>query len=143
MSTSVVTTIRPNKGFSLIEMMVAMVVLSLSLGVLYQAVSGATRNVGVAGEYLEATMLAESLLNDFAIPLEADITQAGNFQSYTWRVSTLPAPVASNVSWPEGGGSGVAPAPLRQISVVVTWAGGSAGRQLELISVVPFIEVPQ
>lgn len=120
-----------------------MVVLSLSLGVLYQAVSGATRNVGVAGEYLEATMLAESLLNDFAIPLEADITQAGSFQSYTWRVTTLPAPAASNVSWPEDGGIALTPAPLRQISVVVTWAGGSADRQLELVSVVPFIGASQ
>lgn len=120
-----------------------MVILSLSLGVLYQAVSGATRNVGVAGEYLEATMLAESLLNDFATPLEADITQAGSFQSYSWRVTTLPAPVASNVAWPEDGGMGLVPTPLRQISVVVTWAGGSADRQLELVSVVPFIGAPQ
>ena len=59
MFASVVINRRADTGFSLIEMMVAMVILSLSLGVLYQAVSGATRNVGVAGEYLEATMLAE------------------------------------------------------------------------------------
>ena len=134
---------RPAKGFSLIEMMVAMVVLSLSLGALYQAVSGATRNVTVAGEYLEATMLAESLLNDFAMPMEADITEAGSFQSYAWRVTTQPAPVASNVTWLADTDMGPAPTPLRQISVVVTWAGGSADRQLELVSVVPFIEALQ
>lgn len=138
-----VVKIRPAKGFSLIEMMVAMVVLSLSLGVLYQAVSGATRNVTIAGEYLEATMLAESLLNDFAMPIESDITQAGSFQSYAWRVTTLPAPVASNITWLADADMGPAPAPLRQISVVVAWTAGSADRQLELVSVVPFIEALQ
>lgn len=131
---------RAANGFSLIEMMVGMVVLALSLGVLYQAVSGATRNVGMSSEYLEATMLAESLLNEFAVPLEADVTQSGRFQSYSWRVTTLPAPTAQNIR-PQDSGAGSPRAPLRQVNVVVTWAGGLADRELELVSVVPFVGV--
>ena len=53
------------RGFSLIEMLVAMVILSLSLGVLYQAAAGAIRNARVSGEYTQAVMLAESKLAEY------------------------------------------------------------------------------
>ena len=49
----------PQRGFSLVEMLVAMVILSLSLGVLYQAAAGAIRNARVSGEYTEAVILAD------------------------------------------------------------------------------------
>ena len=42
-------------------MLVALVVLSLSLSALYQAAMGATRNVRVAAEYVDAVMLAEQV----------------------------------------------------------------------------------
>lgn len=118
-----------------------MVVISMSLGVLYQAVTGATRNVGVAGEYLKATILAESLLNEFALPLETDVAQAGAFQSYSWSVTTLPGPLAQGNLATED--EGFTPGPLRLVSVVVSWPGGAADRQIQLSTVVPFIGVPQ
>ncbi|MBL6699470.1 MAG: type II secretion system protein, partial [Luminiphilus sp.] len=66
-----------NKGFSLIEMLVALVVLSLSLGVLYQAAAGATRNVRVAAEYTEAVMLAESKLAEHSYITEESYSASG------------------------------------------------------------------
>lgn len=119
-----------------------MVVISMSLGVLYQAVTGATRNVKVAGEYLEATLLAESLLSEFALPLDIDVAQAGVFQAYSWRVMTFPAPVAQSAPLAAEDG-GFTPEPMRLVSVVVSWTGGAADRQIQLSTVVPFIGVPQ
>ena len=39
------------RGFSLVEMLAALVILGLALGALYQAASGATRNARVSAEY--------------------------------------------------------------------------------------------
>jgi len=66
-------------GFSLIEMLVALVVLSLSLGVLYQAATGATRNVRVAAEYTDAVMLAESMLAEHSYVTEENLSASGQF----------------------------------------------------------------
>ena len=41
-------------GFSLLETLVALVILSLALGALYQAAAGATRNIRVAEQYTRA-----------------------------------------------------------------------------------------
>ena len=72
-------------GFSLIEMLAALVILGLALGVLYQAASGATRNARVSAEYAIATTLAESQLDAFLVTLpdEAARTQ-GQFGVYRW-----------------------------------------------------------
>ena len=68
-------------GFSLIEMLVALVILALSLSVLYQAAMGATRNVRVASEYTDAVMLAESMLAEHSHVIEENFTMAGRMHN--------------------------------------------------------------
>ena len=58
-------------------MLVALVVLSLSLGVLYQAAMGATRNVRVATEYTGAVMLAESVLTEYSYVTDENLAMTG------------------------------------------------------------------
>lgn len=123
-----------NKGFSLIEMLVALVVLSLSLGVLYQAAAGATRNVRVAAEYTEAVMLAESKLVEHSYITEEGYSASGEFGEYSWSVSSWPA-VYENVTAPEQ--MPLLPRPLQYLEVIVSWAGGSDTRSLDLLTVVP------
>ena len=48
-------------GFSLLEMIVAMAILGLALGALYQAASGATRNVRSDEKYAYGVELARTL----------------------------------------------------------------------------------
>lgn len=50
------------QGFSLLEVLVAFSILSISLGVLMQIFSGGMRSVQVAGNYSQAADLAETLL---------------------------------------------------------------------------------
>ena len=125
-------------GFSLIEMLVALVVLSLSLGVLYQAATGATRNVRVAAEYTDAVMLAESMLAEHSYVTEENLSDTGQFEIFQWTVSSWPA------LYDDGRGAekrAVAATPLQYLQVVVSWPGrGGAPREIDLMTVVPLRE---
>jgi len=127
-------------GFSLIEMLVALVVLSLSLSVLYQAAMGATRNVRVASEYTDAVMLAESMLAEHSHVTEENFAVAGRYAQYEWQVSSWPAPVEDGLD-PEQ--RAVAPRALQYLEVVVSWPGRSAPRNLNLLTVVPLRELAE
>jgi general secretion pathway protein I len=128
---------KADRGFSLIEMLVAMVVLSLSLGTLYQAATGATRNVRVAAEYTDAVMLAESMLADNSYITEENFSNAGRFGQYEWVASSWPAPFDDGLSPEE---RGVAPQALQYLQVVVSWPGNETPRTLDLLTVVPLRE---
>ena len=113
------------RGFSLIEMLVAMVILSLSLGVLYQAAMGATRNVRVAAEYSEALMLAESVMSEIALAASPDSEAAGSFGVYDWRARVLPLIFEEDPAQLTG-------APLAEVVVTVSWGEGERRREVTL-----------
>lgn len=125
-------------GFSLIEMLVALVVLSLSLSVLYQAATGATRNVRVAAEYTEAVMLAESMLAEHSYVTDENYVASGGFGEYTWSVTSWPVADSDDAATDN---LPVLPMPLQYLEVVVSWPGGKSPRTLELITVVPLQQV--
>jgi general secretion pathway protein I len=128
------------RGFSLIEMLVALVVLSLSLSVLYQAAMGATRNVRVASEYTDAVMLAESMLAEHSHVTEENFSVTGRYAQFDWQVSSWPARVEDGLD-PEQ--RPVAPRALQYLEVVVSWPGRSAPRNLNLLTVVPLRELAE
>jgi prepilin-type N-terminal cleavage/methylation domain-containing protein len=80
-----------SSGFSLIEMVVAVAIMGLALSVLYQSLSGATRNTRIASEYAAATALAESTIDEFTRSLEAGDAGGGASRVFT-AGRPLPAP---------------------------------------------------
>ncbi|RMD70536.1 MAG: prepilin-type N-terminal cleavage/methylation domain-containing protein [Gammaproteobacteria bacterium] len=76
-----------NKGFSLLEVLVAFAILALSLGTLMQVFSTGLRNQGVAEDYARAVTLARSRLAALEPPFEASEGREGD---YTWRVEATP-----------------------------------------------------
>lgn len=124
-------------GFSLIEMLVALVVLSLSLGTLYQLATSATRNVRVAAEYTDAVMLAESMLADHSYVTQENFAASGQFEAFQWSVSSWPAPYDDGRDSEE---RAVAAAPLQYLQVVVAWPGRGGTREIDLLTVVPLQE---
>lgn len=115
-------------GFSLLEMLVAMSILGLALGALYQAASGATRNVRTAERYAYGVELARSLLANYQVVPEQGIDQRGETAAgYEWRV------LSTARSGERGDDARIR---LNDLSVEVSWFDGSKKRQVLLDSVV-------
>ena len=117
------------RGFSLVEMLAALVILGLALGALYQAASGATRNARVSAEYAIATTLAESELDAFVISRpDVGVTQRGRYGDYEWErwVELIPEREQAGIGW---------------MRIVVSWSGDSQPRTVSLSTIGRLSEV--
>ena len=122
-SASTYRVVRGQRGFSLVEMLAALVILGLALGALYQAASGATRNARVSSEYAIATTLAESELDAFVISRpDVGMTQRGRYGDYEWErwVELIPDREESGIGW---------------MRIVVSWPGESQPRTVSLSTI--------
>jgi general secretion pathway protein I len=130
---------RGRAGFTLLEVLVAFVILALSLGAVYQAFGIGARNARVAEAYTVAALLAESRLTAAGIeaPLFAG-TAEGEFGRYRWRqVVTTAGDPAQPASVAGAGAVRAAqpqPAQLYEVVVTVSWGGegGAAPRTVTL-----------
>jgi general secretion pathway protein I len=75
------------QGFTLIEVLVAFMILALSLSVLFRIFSGGLNNVAVAGDYAQAVLVAESQLAVVgrSEPLVAGQTYGESGERFRWR----------------------------------------------------------
>lgn len=126
-----------SSGFSLLETLVALVILSLALGALYQAAAGATRNVRVAEQYTRAVALAESMLSEHSYIVEPNSNLVGEFEEFSWQVLSWPVPDPARTAAAEEAVLPVQGLPLQYLQVWVRWPGPSAQRELDLLTVVP------
>lgn len=78
-------------GFTLLEVLVAFVLLSLTLGVILQIFSSGLHNVSAAKKYAQAAMLADSKLATVGtlIPLEEG-EQSGEDNTFRWHMTIQP-----------------------------------------------------
>jgi len=81
-----------NQGFTLLEVLVALVVISLSLAVLMRIFSGALNNLGAAEAYTQALALAESQLSAAGVetPLLAGESRGEDGQGRSWLITIRP-----------------------------------------------------
>ena len=116
------------KGFSLLEAMVAISILGIALGGLYSAASGATRNVRADERYAFAVELGRSLLADNSqVPKSGFSDNGVTAGGFKWSVATRPAAL---------GRSGLGEGALQDIEIIVSWADGLRDRRIRLDSVV-------
>nr|WP_060985285.1 type II secretion system protein [uncultured Acidovorax sp.] len=117
------------RGFTLLEMLVAFAIMALSLGMLYRASGGTARAVVQIEQYQGAVVLAESLLSlRDAVP-EQGWNQSGASAGYAWSITSAPFPTSV--------GDLNAP-PLHEIKIVISWGDGLGRlRQFELNTVRP------
>lgn len=108
---------RHNSGYTLVEVLVAFVILALALTVLLRIFSGGVRNVSVSSDYARAVLIAESRLASAGIegvlaPGETSGTEDERFQwvqtvheympSFDYKVSAQKVPayyVTVSVRW--------------------------------------------
>ncbi len=95
-----------------------MVILALTLGALYQASAGATRNVRIDEHYSYAILLAESLLAENRTPPPSGASASGSIQGYEWRVHSRAV----------SGDNELPGVRLHKLEVNVVWSGTTAAR---------------
>jgi general secretion pathway protein I len=119
------------RGFSLLEVLVAFSIMAMSLGFIYKAMGSNARSVGDLALRQQATMLAESVLLTKDSVSATGWNESGSWGVYGWRVSSQPfvqsAQLAESADW----------LPLHQIRIDVSWPEGSKNRQLEVKTLLP------
>lgn len=144
------------RGFSLLEVLVAFVILALVLGTLMEIFSGGLRNVGLAGEYQRAVLLGQSKLAAVGIesPLAEGESQGEFDPTYRWQISIKPFQedqVAPGVPAGPAKAAIVAPAAvpatavpttvpllpvtLLEVEIRVLWGAGDQARTISLNAV--------
>jgi general secretion pathway protein I len=112
-------------GFSLIEMIAAMFILALGLGMLMQVLGGSLNQARRAQEQTEAALWAQSMLDTLGMgePLEVG-SDGGEFDDrYRWDLEVSEAPWESeSVVSPDA-----LPYILYRVELTVSW--GSDGRE--------------
>jgi general secretion pathway protein I len=118
-----------SRGFSLIEVLVAFVILSLVMTALFRLFSGALVNVSAADEYSRAVLVAESALAEAAAanPLK-EATQTGTADDGRMAWTTRVAPYAPPGVNPDlERASEAMPARLYRITAEVAFPAPSGG----------------
>ncbi len=115
-----------SRGFSLLEVVVALAIMSIVLGVLYRAVGGGVRTVGELSDYSRAVIIGESLLQTRdAVPAEG-WNESGQWEGFRWSVASAP--------YEQQAGSAVA---LHRVQVDVLWGNGTREKSFSLVSLRP------
>lgn len=116
------------RGFSLLELLVAFAIMAMSLGLIYRSMGASVASVRNLDLHQQATMLGETLLNTRDSVPDQGWNDSGDFGSFAWRVTSQP--FASQLPVPE-------PVRLHEIDITISWQEGLQSRQLELKTLLP------
>ena len=118
-------------GYTLIEVLVAFMILALALTVLLRIFSGGLRNVSVSSDYAVATLIAESRLAAAGIdvPLTPGETSGTEGERFEWTVS-----VQDYQPWP-GYRSAAKGVDAYHVTVTVEWPNGNNTRRVGLSTI--------
>ncbi|HMB32453.1 MAG TPA: prepilin-type N-terminal cleavage/methylation domain-containing protein [Methylomirabilota bacterium] len=109
---------RAQNGFTLLEVLVALVILSLAVVTFIQLASQGLRLLRVSGEHQEAVMLADRLTR--AADPSGESIETGHEGAFDWERRTKFVPMP-----PDLGSIGNNAPRLLSLSVVVKWGGRS------------------
>jgi general secretion pathway protein I len=127
---------RREAGFTLLEVIVALMIAALALGVLFQSALAGLRSTGVAAHYEQAVSRARSrlALAEHGSPLAPGDWQGDDGGGFHWRLRV--APIARTAVQPVGaaipGGSSSSPITLYALRVWISWQDAGASRAVQL-----------
>ncbi len=122
--------VRGQRGFTLIEVVVAFALLALALTFLLASLSGATRQIRIASDSSRATLHAQSLLAQVGVgeTLQPGRTQ-GDYDAGRYRWVLEIAPYVDPLRSPSSLSNPSAPR-LLQLTLAMEWGNGR-GQQLQ------------
>lgn len=127
---SVMILSKRQRGFSLLEILVAFSILALSLGVLLRVFSTNVRLAAVSDDYAKAVLVAESVLAEATADTLEEGESSGNYgEHFQWTVSIKPFdPELEELD------IDILPVQLYQIQVRVEWGSEQNPRNVTLMT---------
>lgn len=116
------------RGFSLLELLVALAIMAMSVGLLYRAAGGSARSTTEIGLQQQSVWLAESILASRNFVGTEGWNEMGESAGFQWQVHSVP--FASGIQGPQV-------VPLHQVNLVVSWTTGTRRGQIELATLLP------
>ena len=116
------------KGFSLLELLVAFSSMAISIVLLYRMAGGSARSVNEISLQQQAVWLAESVLASRNTVRAEGWNEDGESGNFKWQVRS--SPYVSGIQGPQVVG-------LHRIDLVITWTAGSRPSQLALATLRP------
>lgn len=129
---------RGHRGFTLLEVMLAFVLLAMLMGLAIAALSNGLRQVRSAQDETEATLYAQSLLDGIGVlapiaPTERDGRFGDGRYRYRLEIREVPDPAPTGAA-PLAVASMVRAPRLFRVALSVQWGEGGAGQQLQFAS---------
>ena len=121
---------RRERGFTLLEVLVAFIIAALALAALFSGGLGGLRAAATSGRYLEAVSRAESHLAAATTgdALAASDRQGDEGAGFHWHVRIAPAQVAA----PDPGAPGKPVLTLYTVSSAISWGEDGRTRTVQL-----------
>jgi general secretion pathway protein I len=122
-----------DRGFTLIEVLVAFVIAAAALGALYHGVAGSLAATGSSGRYDEALSRARSHLATVGrgIPLRPDSQRGEEGHDFRWQIVITPITTARS-NPPGEDGTTAPPLTLYSVQVTEAWGDSDGSRQVRL-----------
>lgn len=120
---------KAQRGFSLLEILVAFSIMAISIGMLLSIFSSGLRNASVSEEYTSAVQIAEAILAKPGIemPLQQGQSSGVINDKYRWELTVAPFILTTETI-----DTRTIPAQLFMVTALVSWGEGGRERQFEL-----------
>ncbi len=107
---------RRERGFTLLEVLVALAILSVAVVVMLQLFAQGLRLLKVAGDYQRAVLLADQKAREVEVVQEG--VESGQEEEFQWERRATVVPVSEDLTVVS-----LTPVRLFQVSVEVRWSG--------------------